>query len=574
MWLLLLAWAAADEPDSTVKIDYSGMVQTDIRFRINAVSAGNWYYPVDPLPQVARNRNIWKSKLTAKVGDFRGVVDLDVVFEGYPQQLTGMEDLSRRQALDPFRLEAHAAYLEARDLFVKNLDLRLGQQLVQFGVGDQFNPTNTFNADDVEDKLLFGDQMSNLMARLDYTAWDNWTATAVLIPVFKPALLPSSAGLGLAAVDRMPFIDEDLRWRMESEKAVAYQLFDYPTVVAGVTPELPETSLENMQFGFRLGGYVGMQDIAVSYYRGFADFPVPTSTHTTQLVQEDCIDSPIVGETCVDGLLQNQLTLAYPRIQVAGFNMAGEMNPLGWIHRSIQPVGYRLEFVAVFPERVETRLTQDAVVFIPGFAEQSAGEYEYELPDGGRPAVLDSKPYLMWTAGLDYTLGRHIYVNAQWVHGMLDEMGGAGDVYAGGVTVRDSGVDNDLMATNLCALNRDGESCAWETLKPRLGDYLVLGADVRFLSNAALFRLFTIWDLIGVYEERWDAEAEERVRTTHGMFTKEGFSAVIFPELSYNFGNGLELGGGVLVQLGKKQSKFGDPAAGGSLAWTRARYSF
>ncbi|MBT3221617.1 MAG: hypothetical protein HN348_21255, partial [Proteobacteria bacterium] len=553
MWLLLLGLAAA-EPDSKLKLEYSGMLQTDIRFRLNAISEGNWYNPIDPLPQVARNRNIWKSKITAKAGDFRGVVDLDVVFEGFPQTLTGMDDLSSRQAIDPFRLEAHSVYLEARDLFVENLDLRIGQQLVQFGVGDQFNPTNSFNADDVEDKLLFGEQMSNLAVRLDFTAWDNWTATAVLIPIFKPALVPGSAGLGLAAVDRMPFIDEDLRWRMEAEKAVAYGLFDHPTVVAGVTPELPETSAENMQFGFRVGGFVGMQDIAVSYYRGFADFPVPTSTHTTQVAGESCIDSPIVGETCIDGLLQNQLTLAYPRIQVAGFNMAGEMNPLGWIHQSIQPVGYRLEFAAVFPERVETRLTQDKVVFIPIFAEQAAGEYEYELADGGRPAVLDSKPFLTWTAGLDYTLGRHIYVNAQWVHGMLDEMGGAGDVYSGGVTVRDSGVDSDALATNLCALNRDGESCAWETLKPRLGDYLVLGADVRFLSNAALFRLFTIWDLSGVYEERYDAAAEKRVRTTHGLFTKEGFSAVIFPELSYNFGNGFELGAGVLLQLGQKHS--------------------
>jgi len=48
---------------------------------------------------------------------------------------------------------------------------------------------------------------------------------------------------------------------------------------------------------------------------------------------------------------------------------------------------------------------------------------------------------------------------------------------------------------------------------------------------------------------------------------------VLFPEFSYNFGNGLELGAGALVNLGKSYTKFGDPAAGGSLTFARARYT-
>jgi hypothetical protein len=61
---------------------------------------------------------------------------------------------------------------------------------------------------------------------------------------------------------------------------------------------------------------------------------------------------------------------------------------------------------------------------------------------------------------------------------------------------------------------------------------------------------------------------------SHSMFTSEGFSASIYPELDYNFGNGLELGAGALVLLGASTTKFGDPAAGGSLAFVRGRYSF
>ena len=53
-----------------------------------------------------------------------------------------------------------------------------------------------------------------------------------------------------------------------------------------------------------------------------------------------------------------------------------------------------------------------------------------------------------------------------------------------------------------------------------------------------------------------------------------GFSAVLFPELDYNFGNGLELGTGALVLLGHSYTKFGDPAAGGSVYFVRGRFSF
>jgi hypothetical protein len=64
-----------------------------------------------------------------------------------------------------------------------------------------------------------------------------------------------------------------------------------------------------------------------------------------------------------------------------------------------------------------------------------------------------------------------------------------------------------------------------------------------------------------------------RVEKDLPFYTPEGFSAAIFPELSYNFGNGLELGAGALFNLGRSYTKFGDPAAGGSITFIRARYT-
>jgi hypothetical protein len=205
------------------------------------------------------------------------------------------------------------------------------------------------------------------------------------------------------------------------------------------------------------------------------------------------------------------------------------------------------------------------------------GEYDYDGDDrrgGPRPASVEDVAFLKWVVGLDYTFGEHVYVNAQWVHGLVDEFG-AGDFIHEGWTVRQSSVTSDEEQTVFdCALDKTGETCARELLHPIIGDYIVLGFDFKLMNNALLVRLFNILDVSGIVEDRWDEEQNKRVRIHHSPFSEEGFSMVVFPEVSYNFGNGLDLGVGALFQLGKDYTKFGDPAAGGSTVWTRGKFSF
>jgi len=554
-------------PSEELKVELGGQFQSDLRFRLDTPDVGTWYNEADPIPGIARNQNLLKIKLNAESGRFAGVADIDLVFMGYPAQMDGISGLSQRQVIDPHRLEAHSLYIEGRDVF-PGMDLRIGQQLAQWGVGDQFNPTNTANANDVEDRLLFGDQLSNFMVRGDYTMFSNWTLSGLLIPVFKPALVPSSGVLGLMEVERLPFWEDEMRWRVHAERETAAELLTTPTVVSQVNPNMPESSLGNMQYMFRLGGWVGMQDVAVSYYNGFADVPQATTTHSTLVNNPEC--NPADEEECISGILHNTVGLEYVPIQVVGLNLAGEMNPLGWIHHSFQPIGYRVEAALIMPERMEMTLTQDDLDFT--LMPQAAGEYDYGL-NGAKPTIVPDTPFMKWAIGLDYTFGRSVYMNAQWVHGMFDEMG-AESIFHGGWVSRGGGVDSEVIETSICSLNQDGTECAWEISRPRIGDYLILGSDIRFANQNGLIRIFTVLDLGGAREEHWDADKGERVQTYHGAFSEKGFSAVIFPELSYNFGNGFELGGGVLLELGERHTKFGDPAAGGSVAWTRASYSF
>jgi len=577
--LLLAASSAEARADDDIKLEWSGRIQSDLRFRVEDKSIGDFYNELRLAPGVERNQNLFNLKLKSTFGRFTGVASVDFVLNGVTGKLDGLGDLSTYEKIQPYRFEPQALYIEGKDMIVKGLDLRVGHQIVSWGVADQFNPTNNLNADDLRDPLLFGRQQANFMVKLDYWVTKSLSVSGVLVPIFKPALLPYSAALGVGAVDRLPFTDANLRHRIAAETATsAGSPIGYPTVVSRATPVIPDPLPENMQVAFRIAGTIAEQDISLSYYNGRTDFPQPFLNHTKQTAGLRC--DPNDATRCIKGVLETEVSLAYPKMHVYGLNATGEVNPFKWISEQIHGVGYRVEAALVVPQRQTLQLLNDALsVAIP----LPAGEYDYEndgKPGGAQPAVVDATAFLKWTVGLDYAFGDHIYANVQWVHGLADELG-AGDFLHEGYAVRQSSVTtNEADTRSRCVLSPqltllgDGTRCAREVLAPKLGDYIVLGVDLKFLDDAALLRLFTLWSMSGVTVTEWSESENKRVSRHFGLFTKEGFSAVLFPEFTYNFGNGLELGAGALIELGRDYTKFGDPAAGGSTVFTRARYSF
>jgi hypothetical protein len=364
-----------------------------------------------------------------------------------------------------------------------------------------------------------------------------------------------------------------LRWRVHAEQASsASSVLGHPTVAANVEPVLPDMTFENMQFAYKLGGNIAGHDLAFSYYRGRNDIPVPRQNHVRHDGTARC--NPDNPTECIQGTLLNDVTLEYPKFHMFGLNLTGEVGWLKELSDSLNAIGYRLEGGLFVPERRTLRIVQDA---LPLVFPQPAGEYDYDddgRPGGPEPVVLDDTPFLKWVVGLDYSFDEHVYTNIQWVHGFVDEFG-AGDWISEGYSVVEGGVTTEENYTILrCALPRDGTTCAREVLRPKLGDYLVALVEVKFFDAKAMLRLLGILYMNGVWEEYYDAAAGRRVREHHNAFSELGYSVVIYPEFGYNFGNGLELGLGGLAQLGNANSRFGDPQGGGSLVWTRGKYSF
>ncbi len=563
--LLGLASTASADDASPLKFDFSGRIQTDLRFRTAPVGIGHFYDRVELPAGVERNQNLLKLKAKASYGRFTALGDIDFVVLGTTGKLEGLTDLTKTQASQPYRFDVNQLYIEAKDLFFKGLDMRVGQQIVAWGVGDQFNPTNNLNPNDLRDPLLFGKQAGNFMVKLDYWLTDTWSLSGVLVPLYRPALLPDSAALGVAAIDRLPFTSDVIRHRIEAEAGFsASSIVGKPTVVNTITPVLPPASFDNMQLAFRIAGSIAEQDVALSYYVGRTDFPQPFANHT----HEGSAPSPFACNPsnptqCDVGRLLTDVSLGFPRMHVYGLNVTGEI-PLSWASKTTHGIGYRFEGAIVVPETYPLKLTQEDLNL--GGITKSAGEYDY--PGGKKPNSVDGTAFAKWVLGLDYAFGSHVYVNAQWVHGLLDEFGTGYAVRASGVTT--SGSDTLTQ----CVVPADGKTCAAEILRPRIGNYAVAGVDLKFANDAALLRLFSILDLTPLTDDFYDAKQAKRVQVTHSPFTREAFSMVIYPDFNYNFGNGLELGGGSLIQLGRVTTKFGDPAGGGNIVFGRARFSY
>ncbi len=537
-------------------VQISGRVQSDLRLRPRSIGDGAFYNRRSLPAGIARNRNLFKLRLASEVADVAAIVDIDFVWLGMLKNVATFNDLTLRDHVDPYFLRANAAYVQVHDFLATGLDLRLGQQLVNWGKGDQFNPTNNINANDFSDPLQFGQQVANAMLRVDYSPQGTWTLSGVLVPTFNPAVLPFSAPLALSNTSRIPLPDAALRRRIVAQQnAVQNATGLYPRIDQA-TPVLPGPALSDVQFALRAAFSLYRQDAALSYYRGRSDMPLPRREVTTPTLGRRC--DPQDPTRCINGTLETNVELHYPRMQVVGINVAGEVPLLGFLKEEPPPFGYHVELALISPARAPLQIFQNAGAGLPG------GEYAYG-GSGAPPSLVDERAFLKWNIGLDYTVLHRFYLNVQWLHGFFDEFGAGDFLHRVNVPIRSS------VANPGCD---DPDRCVNELVRSRLGDYLVFGTESKWFADALLARFFVIYDLTPIIYQSYSARSGRRVDTPYSPFSARGASAVLFPELTYNVGGGLDLSLGALVNLGHSYTKFGDPAVGGSEIWTRARYSY
>jgi hypothetical protein len=332
---------------------------------------------------------ILKARLSKHVS---AVGNLRLIFREFsiPNTFGALTDRTR---IDPYRLESDALFVEFTDVAIDGFDIRMGRQQLIWGSADRFHPTSNLNPLDVEDPLLFGKVIANEMLVLRYRPelffgdedepwFEEFGLEVVLVPFFKPAQLPQSAGLG--------FTDEGEQDRRANtpllRKLINQQNFLMGTGWTFDThPEvaLPERNISNVMTGARMSFTMLEMDLGFSYFNGFDDFPRGEKV-----------------EAVVDGKhADSTLTLTYPRVQVVGFDMA---TSLDWL----DGMGFWAEVGWTFHEDLYRIVYTGPYIGI--------NEIEKEHEKGS---------FVKATIGMDYSPTSWLYLNVQYLRGFLDEFG-------------------------------------------------------------------------------------------------------------------------------------------------------
>jgi hypothetical protein len=508
--------AAAD-----VDIKFGGQISSDIRFRLG----GEEVPPLSPTATVpfpsqqrllkygfSRNENLIKAQLTLSISDkVKAVADVDFYWYGY-SDVNDINANTLHEDVDPYRLEASSAYVDVYRI-LPHLDLRVGRQVVVWGTGDKFNPTNNINTLDLSDALLFGKALGNNMIRADWNPWGDLIVTAVWVPIFRPAQLPRTAPLAVTEPQRpAPVQEESIRQQLGAFAAIVD-----PKQVNVYTMQ-PDPSIANSQVGVRAAGRFGGLDVSLSYYHGRFGLPTPAWAINKPAGQVDVI-------------------VMWPRMDVLGADLAGSIDAL-------KGLGYWAEAGLYFPQKItygvynELFGNHDPITFLKNGGKLPNGKPDYSLiqtyPEAQRGTVIPSQPFVKLTAGIDYTWTKWLYSNLQYVHGFIDEFGGGQQCFA-------------------YAHAQIGDTPRCEA---RLGHYIVVGSDIKLFSDQLLLRFFGVFKIPQIGDQN------------------PKFTSVLFPQIAWAVWDATELSVGGFVFLGDHDTKFGDPAAGASEVFMKARFTY
>jgi hypothetical protein len=279
----------------------------------------------------------------------------------------------------------------------------------------------------------------------------------------------------------------------------------------------PDPSIENSQVGVRMAGRLLGIDMSASYYHGRWGIPTPAWA----------VQKP---NGIVDAIVM------WPRVDVVGADLAGSIEKL-------KGLGYWVEAAVFFPQKITYGLYNDSfgghdpITFEPTGVDANGNQtFQTHIvaPEYQRGTVIPSTPFLKLAAGMDFSWNKYLYSNLQYVYGFIDEFGAGKQCFA---------YPNARVG--------DTPRC-----EARIGHYLVLGSDLKLFSDQLLIRFFGAFKVPQIGDE------------------EPQFTAVLFPQLAWAVWDATELSLGAFVFLGPRHSKFGDPAAGASEIFLKARFTY
>jgi hypothetical protein len=330
--LLLLPVSLAAQPS------FSGFLELDKRF----VTGGDSTY-------IDNFYNEFRLEASSYIGSQLYLFSsIDIRFYDFPTTRT-LNDLEERGETFPVDYNLWEAYLDVYGFLFDKLDLRIGKQRINWGTADELNPTDNLNPNDFSNLIEFTDKLPSWAIKGTWYFGES-QLTGIWLPSLSPVLLPRE-GASLFLGQEMAGLPNRLR--------------------------LPDQTPVNSMVAVKFSGLLLEKwDYSLSYFSGYDDFPILSrmelNPNTTRPQSFD---------------------MAFPRMQVFGADLAGELSGIGlWAEAAL-----------VLPDKITT------TTLIGGASTTTT--------------ALDDEAYVKFTAGGDYTFPGGWYVNGQWVHGFDTERG-------------------------------------------------------------------------------------------------------------------------------------------------------
>ena len=275
-------------------------------------------------------------------------------------------------------------------LYLDDVDLLVGQQVVFWGSADAFNPVDVINPRDLSTPLADAAEQKlpiPLLRGIVHAPADV-TFDLVLVPVFRPSVLPGE------------------RWRPEQQLALPPEI----TVVGRAQPvnNQPEAKLSNLQYGaratFPINAFSG-GDVSLSYFHGIRDTPTVTANLLPTETPGEVLLQPVLDYDTFD-LVGVDFSVAVAPTVIRGevaYTMTGDpdgTDPSIANHSLSATLGAEY----TFPGGVFTSLQ---------------GMVDYLAGDDGEAGDLDLSALL----ASSYQVNSRVSLEGAWLHNLSDGSG-------------------------------------------------------------------------------------------------------------------------------------------------------
>jgi hypothetical protein len=352
---------------SQTKFDFSVMVKLFLSFYASKNHEGPYFF--HERGDFAFKRLESRLLLNARVSDnvsaqlrLDGFSSPDALFSDKNFPEAGI--LASPGESEPFELSLYEAYVKVNHFLLRNLDLAIGKQRIQWGTADKLNVVDNLNPVDFANFLTFD-------------------------PDYYLERRPQTA----LNFEFYPFKDSKLQlvWlvsRQHSPLPAGFSEMLKANLSALPEPEIniatEKLALKNTNFGVRFSTVLLNVDLGLSYYLGNYNLPYIRGVEMSDPLEPG----------------PSQVYFKYAKKQVFGLDLSGELESIGWW----------AELARMQPESVSAWL--DGYVLVDGQLIPVALDFQ-----------LMEKFYWQWVVGADYTfsVADGLYFNLQYLHGLFDE---------------------------------------------------------------------------------------------------------------------------------------------------------